>query len=132
MKNKIFKTQNQPFCTTSTGAKYHLPGCRYLHSSSNSIDVGSARSTYSPCKVCNPSASFKNNSINSTITENKIMKEKFVEYSLNNSYQNTANNSNSTYMEDKVKDFTNYGRCIINFFNNFKIIHKLIRMISIR
>lgn len=39
---------------TKTGAKYHSSGCRYLSKSKISINLSSAKNSYSACSVCNP------------------------------------------------------------------------------
>jgi len=39
---------------TRTGSKYHLPGCRYLRTSSIPMPLEEAKRRYSPCSVCNP------------------------------------------------------------------------------
>jgi hypothetical protein len=39
---------------TKTGSKYHNAGCRYLSKSSIPISLSNAKSSYSPCSVCNP------------------------------------------------------------------------------
>jgi len=39
---------------TKTGEKYHKDGCKYLSKSKIAISLENARSSYSPCSVCNP------------------------------------------------------------------------------
>lgn len=50
------ETQNKSSTVyiTKTGAKYHRDGCRYLSKSKISISLPNAKSSYSPCSVCNP------------------------------------------------------------------------------
>jgi len=39
---------------TKSGAKYHSDGCRYLSKSRIPISLSKAKTSYSPCSVCNP------------------------------------------------------------------------------
>ena len=39
---------------TASGTRYHKKGCRFLKSSSKSVDVAKAQANYSPCGVCRP------------------------------------------------------------------------------
>lgn len=56
VQSNITQTENNKITVyvTNTGKKYHADGCRYLSKSRIPISLDDAKSSYSPCSVCNP------------------------------------------------------------------------------